>query len=109
MNSIDLSFAQMQLGHFFDAAIERYADSGIVTFHYRITATELKAATSRQRLHESVVSDYEKFFASMGVKASYNASIGGFDILVDLHRAVFSGAQADSFSAASAHFRANYL
>lgn len=105
MLSQDRVYLENALSSFIETSIHRVAHSGDMQYTYRITAAEVKDATDRQRLHESIIADYLQFFANHHVDAAYDADFASFSITVDLNRCVLSPAQAKFLSTAMETFR----
>jgi hypothetical protein len=109
MQSQDRVFLENALSSFIQTSINRVAHSGDMTYAYRITAAEVKAATNRQRLHAAVISEYQQFFANHHVAADYDSDFESFAITMDLNRCVLSPQQAGFLSAAMETFRSEHL
>jgi hypothetical protein len=109
MNSIDLGYLQNALSSFIDASIQRVAHSGDLIYWFRITAAELKAATGRQRLHDTVIGDCVAFFESYRVTADYDENFQAFNIKMDLNFCVLDPQQAAFLSTAMNTFRAENM
>lgn len=101
----DLNYLENAISAFIDSSIHRVAQSGDMSYTYRITAGELKAGTGRQRLHDSVISEYSHFFASHQVRAHYEESFNAFMVVIDLNRCVLRPDQAKFLSVAMETFR----
>jgi len=109
MQMQDLNYLEDAFAAFVESSIQRAALSGDMIYTYRITAGEMKSGTGRQRLHESVISEYEQFFASHYVSAQYDQNFNAFTVTVDLNRCVLRPDQAKCLAAALEIFRAENL
>lgn len=108
MSPQDIQYAQSVLSAFIGSAINRVSVSGDLAYNFRLTAGEIKTATNRQRLHDSVIQDYVDFFTGHNVGAEYDDSLATFSVQLDLNRCVLSAKEAEFLSVAMETYRANY-
>lgn len=101
----DLNYLENAISAFIDSSIHRVAQSGEMSYTYRITSGELKAGTGRQRLHDSVISEYSQFFASHHVAAHYDENFNALMVAVDLKRCVLRPDQARFLAVAMETYR----
>lgn len=108
MQSSDLTFLESAFRSFIETSIHRVAYSGDMVYRYRITASDVKDATGRQRLHGTIIQEYEQFFLQQGVQAAYDETFAAFNVVIDLSRAVLSPNQAKFLSTAMGTYRAEH-
>lgn len=105
MTSADRTYLQGVLDAYVDVSIQRIAHSGVLSYRYRLSGAELRAATGRQRLHEAIIDDVTSFFAVANADANYDAKRDTFDIVVDLNNCILNRHQAEFLSVAMTTFR----
>lgn len=106
MDAADFDFLERLLVNFIGASINRHANSGEFTFRYRVAASELKSATNRTRLHQSVIDDYKAFFEGRQISVVYDEQFSVFHLTVDLNRVVLDSQQACDLATAMENYRA---
>jgi hypothetical protein len=105
MKPADRIYLQKVVDDFIFAAINRASLSGGMVYLFRLGVDELKGATDRQRLHETVVADVISFFSGAQIAASYDQDRATFDISLDLSQCTLNQAQSAGLSAAMENFR----
>jgi hypothetical protein len=105
MTPADRLYLQGVLDAYVDVSIQRIAHSGVLNYRYRLSGAELRAATGRQRLHETIVNDVVSFFANANADVEYDARRDNFDIVIDLNNCILNRAQAEFLSVAMTTFR----
>ncbi|MCK2087632.1 hypothetical protein MXC99_05515 [Thauera aromatica] len=108
MKSSDRAYLQGVLDSFILAAINRVSHSGDMEHLFRLDAVELKQATDRQRLHETVVDDVLGFFYGARVEIKYDQGRASFDIYLDLSRCALNQGQSSALATAMEMFRAEH-
>ncbi len=108
MTPNDRNYLNGVLSDFIEASINRTSHSGHMIFRYRLTADEIRSATGRQRMHDSVADDVLDFFRMASVDADFNRQFGAFDITLNLSTCALSPAQARDLSAAMETYRAEH-
>ena len=106
MPPTDLSFLESAFLSFVETSVHRVAHSGDMVYRYRITASDIKAKTGRQRLHGAVITECVQFFEHHGAHASYDEKFTAFEVIIDLNRAVLTPSQAKFLSKAMELYRA---
>ncbi|WP_153118052.1 hypothetical protein [Rhodocyclus tenuis] len=109
MHPDHLRFAQQSLASFIDVAIQRIAFSGESVYRYTISANSIKDAACLTRLKNSVIQDYESYFAMMGVTAMYNEAFDVLNITLNLNTCVLTPQQSDALTIAMSTFRVEHM
>jgi hypothetical protein len=108
MKQTDRAYFQEVLDNFILAGINRVSHSGDMVHLFRLGADELKHATDRQRLHDTVIEDVETFFHGAQVDAKYDSDRATFDISLNLCRCALNQSQSAALSTAMEMFRAEH-
>lgn len=103
----DIAYLEKALSTFIDSSIARLRTSGAVEYTYCIQASEIKAATSRKRLHTSVFSDYAKFFINNKVGVAYDPYFQVFRVNLHLQRCILTPDQLKARTKAVASFNSH--
>lgn len=100
MKPLDIKYADKTLDAFVTSAIHRVAETGTMTYKFKVTASEVKAQTERERLRAPVIKEFENYFADHQVEARYDESVEAFTVTVDLEHVVLTPGQANFLSTA---------
>lgn len=85
-------------------SIQKYAETGVTTFNYMISFSDIRTIGNRVRLQDTIVYKYTNYFKSVGIEAKVNDGYGIIDVCVDLNTCHMTAAEAEAFQAARAHF-----
>ena len=95
MDPKDRKFLEKELNAFVNVGIMRTWKTGEMHHSFSIPASDVKAATGRERLHQAVINEYTSFMHQrFGVAASYDQGTAAFDVQVDLNDCKLSGDQS---------------
>ena len=108
MDQNDVKFAEEALGSFICSSINRVSESGVLSHKYRLTEMEIKEATNRQRLKQTVIDDYVAYFADHDVVAEYKEVSETITLRLDLSDCVLNARQARDLATAMSHYRAEH-
>lgn len=103
----DIEYANKTLDRFVDAAINRIAETGELVQHFKIPDAQLKAATGRTRLKDSLIDDYVDFYEASNVPAEHIPQHGHTLVKLDLRTAILDPGQAAGLSQALNIYRMN--
>lgn len=107
MNSEDLHYVKAALAGFIDSAINRVAESGRMSYRFRIDLAEFKAQTGRRRMHDSVTDEMVAFFERQGISASHDAGFNEISLTLDLSRVTLTPAESRYLAVAMEKNRAD--
>lgn len=108
MTPEDRRYLDSVYNSFVEVSTQRVAYTGDLTHYFRITDNEIKAATNRQRLHDSVINDVIGFFGYMNVHANYDGQYGSFEVTLDLSRCSLTAAQSQALSVAMRFYQSEH-
>ncbi len=109
MKTDEREYLQNELNSFVDAGISRMMHSGDMVFHHTVELADLKANTSRQRVNDELLAEYQEFFAKKGVQAEYEATTDSLEVRLDLDSARLNGRQSRNLAKAQDYFRTEVI
>ena len=105
MNPEDRKLAQEIYQSFIESSISRTFDSGSMVYHFQLPLSNIREATDRQRIHESVIDFYIQYLESMNASCSYDQTYQTIMIVIDLDKCVLSPSQSQDLSIALSNNR----